>query len=225
MFDLSPLLAYETGIHLGDGNLTYNKSWNLYRTTYAGNKIKDKDLFLKLLPKILFKLYGKKPRIYFPKNENTVLVVLNSKKISKFKMKLGLCSGNKLQIESFPKAIMEKFPELLLRGIADTDFSLNFRDKNKDGIKEYPRIDGCFNNLVFVEEISKILDKFGIKYSKSEIITHGKYKEYRIRVEGFKQFKNWLLFIGFSNPKHIGKIKLYAPLYLKYNSNNIFFFS
>lgn len=224
MFDLSPLLAYETGVHLGDGNLTYNKNWNLYRITYAGNSIKDGEFFIKILPKILIKLYGIKPRIYFPKNENTVLVVLNSKFVSEFKMKLDLCSGNKLQIRCFPEKLMSKFPELILRGIADTDFSLNFRDKNKDGIKEYPRIDGCFNNSFFVDEISKILDKFNIRHSSSKIITHGKYTEYRIRVEGFKQFKNWLNHIGFSNPKHIQIINHFSSSYLKYITNDILFF-
>src|SRR3989338_449481 len=177
--EISPLLAYETGVHLGDGNLTYNK-WDLYRTTYAGNSVEDYDFFVNLLPKIIERLYNKSPKIYFPKNEKTVLVVLNSKKVAEFKMQLGLPSGNKNQIKSFPKDLVEKFPEFLLRGLADTDFTVNFRDLDKDGIKEHPRICASFSNPCFVEEISSMLNKLEISFAKRELLTHGKYKEYSI---------------------------------------------
>src|SRR3989338_11186880 len=197
--EISPLLAYETGVHLGDGNLTYNK-WDLYRTTYAGNSVEDYDFFVNLLPKIIERLYNKSPKIYFPKNEKTVLVVLNSKKVAEFKMQLGLPSGNKNQIKTFPKELTEKFPEFVLRGLVDTDFTVNFRDLDNDGIKEHPRICASFSNKYFVEEISKILKKLEINtFAKRELITHGKYHEYRIEIEGKARLKRWIELIGFSN--------------------------
>ncbi len=206
--ELSSLLAYETGVHLGDGNLTYNK-WNLNRITYAGNSVGDYDFFVNLLPKIIERLYNKSPKIYFPKNEKTVLVVLNSKKIAEFKMQLGLPSGNKNQIKFFPKDLVEKFPEFLLRGLADTDFTVNFRDLDDDGIKEHPRICASFSNPFFVEEISKILNQLDITFAKRELVTHGKYKEFRIEIEGKNRLKRWIELIGFSNKKHINKINNY----------------
>lgn len=206
--EISQLLAYETGVHLGDGNLTYNK-WNLNRITYAGNAVEDYDFFVDLLPKIIERLYNRSPRIYFPKNEKTVLVVLNSKKVAQFKMQLGLPSGNKNQIKLFPKELVEEFPEFLLRGLADTDFTVNFRDLNNDGIKEHPRMCASFSNKNFVEEISKILNKLEITFAKREIFTHGKYQEYRIELEGKNRLKRWIELIGFSNIKHINKINNY----------------
>ena len=206
--ELSPLLAYETGVHLGDGNLTYN-TWNLNRITYAGNSVEDYDFFVNLLPKIVEKLFNKSPKIYFPKNEKTVLVVLNSKKVAEFKMQLGLPSGNKNQIKSFPKELVERFPAFILRGLADTDFTVNFRDLDHDGIKEHPRICASFSNAYFVEEISNILNKLEITFAKRELITHEKYHEYRIEIEGKKRLKRWIDLIGFSNKKHIHKINNY----------------
>lgn len=146
----SPLLAYETGVHLGDGNLTYKKEWDLYRVTYAGNSVADYEFFTGLLPKIVEKLYYKTPRLYFPKKERTVLVVLNSKEVAEFKMQLGLPSGNKKQIQQFPEELIRKYPSFLLRGLADTDFTVNFRDLDKDGKNEHPRIYASFSNPHFV---------------------------------------------------------------------------
>jgi hypothetical protein len=205
------LLAYETGVHLGDGNLTFKKEWNLYRTTYAGNSIEDRDFFVDLLPKILVRLYAKTPRIYFPKNENTVLVVLNSKEVAQFKMKLGLPSGNKNQILNFPEELKKNNPLLLLRGLADTDFCVNFRDLNGDWIKEHPRIYASFSNIAFTNEISKILNGIEIKHRKRSCLRRGKYVENKIEIEGKKAFELWCEKIGFPNPKFINKIKRFNP--------------
>ncbi len=132
-------------------------------------------------------------------------MVLNSKEVAEFKLRLGLPSGNKKQIIKFPEEL-ESFDTHLLRGLADTDFTVNFRDLDKDGKKEHPRICASFANKNFVTEISKILDKFGFNYHKRELFTHGKYNEYRIELEGKYNFNLWMEKIGFSNPKHINKI-------------------
>ncbi|OIO20841.1 hypothetical protein COV61_04675 [Candidatus Micrarchaeota archaeon CG11_big_fil_rev_8_21_14_0_20_47_5] len=206
MFELSPLLAYETGVHLGDGNLTYNKKWNLYRITYAGNSETDSEFFECVLPKLIFEVYGKRVRIYHPKGEKTVLVVLNSKEIARFKMDaLGLPSGNKNQLKEFPRKLKEKYPADIVRGLADTDFCLYFKDRNKDGIAEIPIIEGCFSNEAFCSEISGILFRLGILHSTRKVVSHNKYVEHRIRVEGKGQFCRWMEKIGFWNPKHLAK--------------------
>ena len=120
---------------------------------------------------------------------------------------LGLPSGNKLQIRNFPPILKQKFPEDLLRGIADTDFTVNFRDKDKDGFAEVPRIEGSFSNPSFVSEISDILEKNGISFSSRKILRRQKFSEHRISVEGKKNFWKWMHKIGFANPKHLKKIE------------------
>jgi len=63
MFEISPLLAYETGVHLGDGNLTCKKEWNLSRITYAGNSATDSEYFESILSGILRAIYGNLRRL------------------------------------------------------------------------------------------------------------------------------------------------------------------
>ena len=200
MFEISPLLAYETGAHLGDGNLTFKKEWNLFRVTYAGNRLVDSKYYESILPGIIRAVYGKQPRIYYPNGENTILVVLNSKDVVSFKMgQLGLPSGNKRQIKEFPRVLVQKYPADLLRGLADTDFCV-YLNKNE------PRIEGSFCNRHFVSEISGILEKLGIKHQVRHVRSHSKYDEFRITICGKKQLKLWMQKIGFYNEKHLQKV-------------------
>lgn len=203
MVRISRLLAYETGVHLGDGNLTCKKEWNLFRITYAGNRITDSKYFESILFGIVRRIYGKEPRIYHPKGENTVLVVLNSKDVVRFKMeKLGLPSGSKKQLESFPKILVQKYPADLLRGIADTDFCFYVNGNE-------PRITGSFCSEVFASEISRILFGLGIKHQVRKLRRRGKYDEFQISVCGKRQLALWMRKVGFLNPKHLEKVESY----------------
>jgi hypothetical protein len=203
MFELSPLLAYETGVHLGDGNLTCKKEWNLFRVTYAGNRELDSKYFESILPGIIQSLYGKEPRIYHPKNENTVLVVLNSRKVVRFKMDtLGLPSGSKKKLESFPKNLTDKYPADILRGIADTDFCFYVNGRE-------PRICASFCSPVFATELSQLMKRLGIKHQVRRLMRRERYKEYQISVCGKKQLLQWMQKVGFWNPKHSEKVRDY----------------
>lgn len=51
------LLAYETGVHIGDGNL-YLKKDRMYRVTYSGNLRNEKEYYRNVLRKILYTVYG-----------------------------------------------------------------------------------------------------------------------------------------------------------------------
>jgi len=200
MFEMTPLLAYETGVHLGDGNLTSKEEWNLFRVTYAGNCLVDSKYFEYILPGIIRAVYGKEPRIYYPKGENTIIVVLNSKEVIRFKMKeLGLPSGNKLQLKEFPRVLVQKYPADLLRGLADTDFCVYLN-------KDEPRIEGSFCSPHFASEISRILVGLGIKHQVRALKSHSKYDEFRVTICGKKQLDLWMQKVGFYNPKHLDKI-------------------
>ncbi len=205
MFELSPLLAYETGVHLGDGNLTSKEEWNLFRVTYAGNRLADSKYFEFILPGIIRAVYGKEPRIYHPKGENTILVVLNSKDVTRFKMEtLGLPSGNKKKLQKFPRVLVQKYPADLMRGLADTDFCI-YMNKNE------PRIEGSFCNPHFASEISIILGRLGITHQVRALKSHSKYDEFRITICGKKQLKLWMQKVGFYNPKHLDKVNHIFP--------------
>ena len=198
------LLAYETGVHLGDGSLYVN------RIVYAGDSREDKPFYSEIFPQVLEELYGLKPRFFFPKGENTILTTLYSSKIASFKAKeLGLPVGNKLQIRNFPKELKDNYPHKILQGLADSDFGIYFRDQNGDGYHEYPRIEGSFNNPFFVSEIVEMLDALQIKCNVRKCLRREKFVEYRVWIEGKPRVNSWLQKVGFKNPKHLTKFELW----------------
>lgn len=206
--DRTELLAYETGYHLGDGHLQIHDKSRTNRITYCGDSRKDAEFCEKILPKIIWQLYKVKPRIYKRSYENTILVVVNSKRIAKEKIKLGLPAGNKIKLQCVPKWIDSKLATHFMRGLADADFSLTFK-KNRKGVACEPRIEYFTNNKVLAEFVHRNLKKLGFKPAFEDTFSHGRYKEYRVRMYGKAMLENWMALIGFQNPKHLRKVKLF----------------
>ncbi len=201
------LLAYETGVHLGDGSLY------AHRIVYAGDSREDKEFYSTIFPQILEEIYGVKPKLFYPKGENTILTILYSSRVAAFKAEeLGLPIGNKLQLKEFPTELKARYPQKILQGLADSDFGIYFRDQNGDGLHEYPRIEGSFNNPFIVSEISEMLTGLGIKHNTRKCIRRDKFVENRIWIEGRPRFEKWIEKIGFRNPKHLSKIALWKKI-------------
>lgn len=72
---------------------------NVYRVIYSGHSIDDKKFYGILVPQILKKLYRRDPCVYFRKNENTIVVHLNSKDAVERKIGLGLPVGSKSKLK------------------------------------------------------------------------------------------------------------------------------
>jgi len=125
----------------------------------------------------------KKPFNFFPRGERTILTILNSVKLVEFKRSLGLPVGNKNQFIQLPEIIGNQ-PANFLQGIADTDFCVYFRDYNKDGLHEYPRVEASFCNTNLANAVKSCLEKVGIKYYSDCILRRNKFEEHRIRIEG-----------------------------------------
>ena len=132
-FEITKKLAYETGVHIGDGNL-YSKN-RTHKITYSGNLLNEETYYLEILKPLVEEIYEIKPKIHRRTEQNTILLVLNSKDVADFKINtLNLPNGKKTHI-TIPE-IIRKDPELLrecLKGIGDTDFSVSFK-KNRRGI-------------------------------------------------------------------------------------------
>lgn len=198
------LLAYETGVHLGDGCLYINQKHGTYRIEFSGNSETDKEFYSKILPEILKKLYNKSPRIYKKKNENTILVVFNSKKIAEQKIRLGLPVGNKLNLKEIPNWLRENLIPHFIRGLGDTDFSVTFH-KNKKGVHCEPRIELFTNNEVISDFLYASLKKLDFDPTLEKAHRRG-FREFRLRLYGKAMLNNWMEKIGFVNPKHLNKI-------------------
>jgi len=207
---MKQLLAYETGVHLGNGCLYTNPNHGTYRIEFSGDSVNDKEFYSEILPKIIWKLYKVNPKIYKKKNENTILVVINSKKIVQQKINLGIPVGNKLNLKEVPTWIQNNLIKYFIRGLADTDFSVSFK-RNRKGINCEPRIEYFTNNEVLGNFVFTNLRKFSFKPSFEKTFRKG-FKELRIRMYGKKMLNRWMRIIGFSNPKHLTKILVFQKL-------------
>ncbi len=136
---LSKDLAYETGIHIGDGHLGIRRrrdGWS-YLHTISGNYHEELDYHKDILCPLIQRLYNKtvQPR---KSTKNTVQIVYKSKAIATFKQRvLGLPSGKKTGQIKIPDLIMNsKLRNYCIQGIVDTDFFFSLRHG------KYPRIVG-----------------------------------------------------------------------------------
>lgn len=208
-------LAYEIGVHIGDGHLRIfkrNDGW-AYLTVFSGNYLEERDFYTGVICPLILKLYNKHVSVK-KSTKNTVQVPFKSKAIATFKHNvLELPSGKKKGRIHIPTSIMNsKLRKYCLQGIVDTDFSLSFRHGS------YPRITGTLQleDRRLKDQIMEIFKNLGIsatccisKRKENRISPPKEYKEYRIDVNGRKNVKMWLTLVGFKNPKHITKLQVW----------------
>jgi len=199
-------LAYETGLHIGDGCLSQEKN-KTYRFGYYGNNKDERKFFTQVIIPLMKKLYGFDLKL--KKWENTCFVRVCSKELLCFKANvLGLPVGNKSAMRTLPKIFMnkEELAKNLIAGLFDTDGSV-YKNRNK-----YPRISLSLKNKSIIEEVQNYLNTLGIK----SIITCNNYYDKRIRkrtvvwnieINGFQRFYEFLKNIPLRNPKNLEKIK------------------
>ena len=204
-------LAYETGVHIGDGNL-FRLENRMYRITYSGSLINERSYYRIVLMPIIVRLYGVQPRYYERRHDNTVLLVVNSKWVFEFKKNvLGLPEGKKTGIR-IPDIMWSNSALLLacLQGIGDTDFCLSFKKDRRGRYKE-PRLELFSNSPLLVDDISCILQMLGISFALEES-ERRRFHEYRLRIYGVKNLKIWLKKVGFRNPYKLAKLYVWHKL-------------
>lgn len=206
---ISKWLAYETGVHVGDGNM-YSYS-RIRRITFSGNLKNEKEYYKKILPKIIKRVYKLRPIYIERTKDNTVILIVNSKDLVEFKNRvLGLPIGKKDEIR-IPEIIMknQNLVKWFMRGLGDTDFSLSFK-KDRKGIHKEPRLELYSKSGKLIRDIESILRKFNFTFSIEE--KTGKYHGFMIRIYGIKNLENWIKTFGFSNPWVKIKIKVWKKL-------------
>jgi len=213
-------LAYETGVHIGDGSLPLFKSRpNIYRIYYSGNSLNEMPFFRSVLKPLIKELYNKNVKV-IKRRKNECSIEFGSKAIFTFKNKvLGLPIGHKDRI-SIPSIILQDKKLMLncLRGIADTDFSLAFLKKYKD-VHYYPKIKGDSKSKLLIKQIEEItkkvlhvnpvvscdVERYDKRTGKTSIIN-------TIELNGRKCLKVWMKKVGFSNMEHITKFLVWKRL-------------
>lgn len=211
-------VSYETGVHVGDGNMySYDRT---HRVTYSGNLENEKE-FYKFLSKLIKRIFRVRPILIERPKDNTVLILVNSKDFIEFKrkvLKLPLGPKDKIKI---PNKILKNrnLVKWFMRGLGDTDFSLSFK-KNKKNIHNEPRLEWYTKSKYLMKQVENVLKKFGFTFSVEE--RKGTYHGYLLRMYGKRNLKLWLKNFGFSN--HWIKLKIrvwkklgYFPIKKSYN--------
>lgn len=155
-------LAYETGVHIGDGSLHITPK-KTHSIRYFGHKEDDWVFYSEIMPKIIKELYNKDVKPTIRNDANTCTLNVCSKAVATFKQKVvGLPVGKKEQLK-LPEFVKDN-KELLLsciRGIADTDFSLHFH-KDWKGNYSDPQISCTMSNRNLIEDLATNLKNLGL---------------------------------------------------------------
>ena len=190
------------GAFIGDGFL--NKYGNSYFIGFAGDSRYDLDYYKnKIIPPIS-KLFNRKP--YIRIKGNCLSVTFHSKNLFYILIKrFHMPKGKKVYTVKIPEEILKDKSKLIytLRGIFDTDGCI-FVDKRKTYKKLYPRIALQLTNKPIIEQIYLALTSLNIKCG---IAKKARGNAYTIQINGFREVEKYLNTIGFSNKRHLNRIK------------------
>ena len=212
-------LAEDIGIMVGDGHIRlyvrYKRAAD-YAIACYGNAITDKVYFMhyvQALKKHLFNLNFR----FSKRQKNTCELLAYSKGLFQFYTKvIGLPDGNKRDVK-VPDIILNsngKVKCAFLRGLADTDFSLVFKRRDKDALY-YPTIKIPTCSKPLIHDLAYLLRNLGFKFSVSYdlSVVHSKtgntFVSQQLHLYGKKALKRWMEVIGFNNPKNVLKYALW----------------
>jgi hypothetical protein len=189
---LTPELAEEIGIHLGDGTLSKKK----YYFSVRGGLLEE-DYYTNFVLPLYKKLYNINPPLL--KRSQACGFEISSKGIREFKNKvLGIIIGTKTYKVEVPNCIIEsKDKEIycaFLRGLIDTDGCYYYSET-----KQYPVISLTLKSIHLLKKVNEILNLLGYNPCLFE-------KSFQIHINGFPQFKKWTDEIGSSSPKNQKRI-------------------
>ena len=215
--NILPLLAYETGTHLGDGCLGYyfyksDQAWK-YCFQYTGDVINEYDFYVTTVRPLLKKLYGLEKDILINKRDNTCIISTRRRDICIFKEDIGLPVGKKKNVIIPPFINSKKLQANLLRGFADTDFSLSFRIQKK---KDYPIISTKLADPILLSQLYILCKNRGLRpyvlfnrKNKNINIKEGYSIVHELCLYGQENLYKWMEIIGFWSSKHLTKFLLW----------------
>jgi hypothetical protein len=185
-------LAEFIGIMLGDGYFVGD------RLKISFNSQDDLE-YLNYVKNLANKLFDINPIIKFRKNENCVDLFIFKRNILRLLVDKGLVKSPKWNRAIIPNSFLE-YDVDVLRGYFDTDGCVVVTNNNGTS---YLRLEMKVCPSPMQEQFVNILNKYDFCFGVYQI---GKGKV-RVQLNGKKQVKKWLDLIGFSNPKHLRKIK------------------
>ncbi|TKJ17617.1 hypothetical protein CEE44_03735 [Candidatus Woesearchaeota archaeon B3_Woes] len=203
-------LAHFIGIHLGDGHL--NKKPQDYRMCYNGHYVNEYEWYDTYLTKLVKLLFNKEVKL--SKGHNTIQIVFSSKAIHFFLngvCQLPIGAKKNCDVPNIIKNANMTIKRAFLRGMADTDFSLVFKNRHKK-FNYYPVIDHQTSNKKVNDSIIKLLLDMGFKVHHGERMKKRRdkaYQSYYFQINGKKGLKKWMDEIGFTNSNQLTKLEVW----------------
>ena len=200
---LNEKLCEFIGAFIGDGFI--GKYGSHYMLEFTGDSRFDKEYLNEMaqIGKDLFRI--KKPYFYKVKNRNVLRLKLYSKSLLEFLQKrFNFNKGKKCYTVKIPVEIINSDKKLIfatIRGIFDTDGCVFF-DKRKIYKNPYPRITFLTTSPDLFFQLKDFLSNYFKLYTRKS-----KRRGHYLEVYGQKQFSKWMSLIGFSNSRHLNKIK------------------
>ena len=201
---ITPELAEETGMFLGDGFISSGR----YECRLKGNKNNEIEYYQKIVKPIIKKVYNLE--VNLKDYKTSYGFELYSKAIWEFKTKtLNQNKGKKIDF-GVPEKLKINDKEVLsaiLRGYFDTDGNFYFKSQGKNK-NYYPVISACSVSEKLSRDIAELLEMLGfnIKIYKSK-------KYWEVKMNGYKNFSLYQKLIGTNQPKNIKKINEWRNLY------------
>lgn len=188
--EMSKELAEETGVHMGDGCLSYNKNYFSVKC----NKIEEK-YFTDYLFRIYKNLYNLNLKL--KKLPSVSGFEIYSKVICEFKNKvIGLPYGKKVENLHIPKPIIEtkdrQIYRSFIRGLFDTDGCVYLR------YRRYPVISITIKSKMLITQLADMFKKLGFIPSVYR---------WTITLNGSTMLNKWIKEINSNNPKNMDKLK------------------
>jgi len=196
-----PDLAYEAGVHLGDGSLAGGQSID-YRYVISGNRKNETEYYKEVLDPLIEDLYSVTPTIAF--QDNSVYLRIYSKELVLFKHhEPGFPIGPKIDLKIPGFATANRLNTAnVLSGLYDTDGCVKIRH-DKSG--EYPRISFGQKHEGLVREMKTNLGSFGItstiyRYDYFDSRTKKVESHWFLDINGFGNFDVFVSEIGTRSP-------------------------
>lgn len=221
MFLLTPSVAADTGVHLGDGSLYIQQKGidTTYSYSITGNALDDQLYLLgHVIPTIESAYNIHKFGVHLAPEATWMSIVYQSKDIALFKHNtLGLPNGRKID-PSIPLMVVDnaKLMKCCIREILATDGVLGFYDASKKGLHKYGRIQIKMTARRIIDQIGRfLLDEFGIESScryNADPAGFGRRARHILQINRFQDIETWRNEIGFSNPSHISRMMVFEEL-------------
>jgi len=222
--EINEELAEEVGWHIGDGSMNFYKQGKRLRGIYQlrGHIEDDRQHYIERIKPFFKKLFDVDISLRVMPSTRVFGFQIWNDELIKFKQNLGLPLGKKLDI-AIPRIFLKNRNTIIaiIRGIFDTDGSINLEKKNN---KLYPRIYIATICPTLSSQLHILLKKLGFRttlYSELYNKRFNRQKTFRITIRGEEMLHRFMSLIKPKNPKHLAKYQKFLDSKKLINSTQL----